>query len=145
VPDGFEVYESIRGQVFLRRIQVKLISDDEQDCILRGIEGNPTKRSYKIEVRGKTLTIHESSADFDERFGKLDRQAREEWNERFMSFQAVVRFILVDPDGRLFAPERYCFRGSVDDWISIGPSGTIENLASIYLEHLGQDTLFELY
>jgi len=24
VPDGFEVYESIRGQVFLRRIQVKL-------------------------------------------------------------------------------------------------------------------------
>jgi hypothetical protein len=69
VPDGFEVYENISGQVFLRRIQVKLIRGEEQDCILLGIEGNRTKRSYKIEVRGKTLTIHESTSDFDERFG----------------------------------------------------------------------------
>jgi hypothetical protein len=62
-----------------------------------------------------------------------------------MNFQAVVRFILVDPDSCLFAPERYCFRGSVDDWISIGPLDTIGNLASNYLKHLGQDSLYELY
>jgi hypothetical protein len=32
VPDGFEIYESVRGQVFLRRTVPKLIHDEETAC-----------------------------------------------------------------------------------------------------------------
>ena len=43
-------------------------------------------------------------------------------------------FILTDADRRLFALERYCFRGSVDDWIAIGPVEQIDKLAVKYLK-----------
>ena len=56
-----------------------------------------------------------------------------------------MRFILVDVEKRPFAPERYCFRGSVDDWITIGPPEPIQRLADKYLKHLGRESLFELY
>ena len=38
---------------------------------------------------------------------------------RSASYQAVMRFVLVDWEKRLFSVERFCFRGSVEDWISI--------------------------
>jgi hypothetical protein len=63
----------------------------------------------------------------------------------FAHYQPILRFLLIDPERRLFVPERYCFRGSVDDWISIGPPDTIRKLAARYLKHLGQDSFFELY
>ena len=56
-----------------------------------------------------------------------------------------MRFVLVDKAERLFAPERYCFRGSVDDWISIGPPAPLEKLAAKYLKHLGRESFFELF
>ena len=59
--------------------------------------------------------------------------------------QPVLRFILVDAERRLFTPERYCFRGSVDDWISIGPPESIEKLAAKYVKHLGQESMYELF
>ena len=38
------------------------------------------------------------------------------------TFSAVFRFILNDPEKRLFTLERYCFKGSIDDWMYIaGP------------------------
>jgi hypothetical protein len=46
---------------------------------------------------------------------------------------------------RLFAPERYCFRGSVEDWISIGPPDSVAKLAAKHLKHLGQDSFYELF
>jgi len=57
----------------------------------------------------------------------------------------VLRVILADAKRRLFAAERYCFRGSVDDWISIGRAERIDKLAARYLKHLGQDSLYELF
>ena len=130
VPEGFEVYENVGGQVFLRRRKPRLIRDHEHDYILRGIEAYRRGRGYRTEVRDKTLTIHQSDRGSD---------------VRWAHYQAVFRFILVDPEQRLFAPERYCFRGSVDNWISVGPEESIEKLASEYLKHLGQDSMFDLY
>ena len=71
LPEGFEVYESVNGQVYLRRQRPKLIHDDELNCIARGVEKPRAGRRYKIEVHGDILTIHASSADFGwlERFG----------------------------------------------------------------------------
>ena len=142
LPEGFEAYENIRGQVFCRRIQAKLISDAERDCIERGIEGSRRRHSYKTEVRGKILTIFERTNPWRESSGNPWQRFID---ERFMNYQAVVRFVLEDQERRLFRPERYCFRGSVDDWIEMGPPDTIEKVASVYLKHLGEDSMFEKY
>ena len=51
----------------------------------------------------------------------------------------------MDLERRLFAPERFCFRGSVDDWISVGEPDSIKKLAGKYLKHLGQESMYELF
>jgi hypothetical protein len=40
---------------------------------------------------------------------------------------------------------RYCFRGSVEDWISIGSPDQLKKLAATFLKHLGKDFFYELY
>lgn len=148
VPDGFEIYENVGGQVFLRRQQPKLISDDERDCVARRLEKPRGGYRYKVEVRGKVLTIHESSIDFGglEDLGlRLAPKVNEALSERFAHYQPMLRFVLVDVERRLFEPERYCFKGRVDDWINIGRAEAIHRLASKYLKHLGQESFFEMY
>ena len=55
LPDGFEAYETVNGQVYLRRIQPKMITDEEIACIQRGV-ATPRKGShYKVEVLGKVI------------------------------------------------------------------------------------------
>jgi YHS domain-containing protein len=151
LPEGFEVHESIHGQVFLRRKQPRLIWDEEIACIedrLRQQRGNTL---YEVEVRGETFTIFESQDHFGAiaaHFGGFplrDPSKQDELRRQFASYQPVMRFILVDAAKRQFAPERYCFRGSVEDWIPIGPPDSIQKLAAKYLKHLGQESFFELF
>jgi hypothetical protein len=148
LPDGFEIYESVNGQVFLRRKQPRLIRDEETASIEDRLSKLRGSNFYKAEVRGDTLTIFESANHLSgtrETLPWISPQKEAEFRERFASYQSVMRFILVDEVQRLFAPERYCFRGSVEDWISVGPPGPIELLAAEYLKHLGRDSFFELF
>jgi hypothetical protein len=50
-----------------------------------------------------------------------------------------MRFVLRDEASRVFEPERFCFRGSVEDWISIGGPDQLQKLTSKFLKHLGTD------
>jgi len=148
LPEGFEVHETVNGQVHLRRRQPKLIRDDELDGIRRQLEQPRAGHRYKVEVRGEVLTVHQSGSDFGflrESAPHLSPREHDRVAEQFASYQPVLRFILADAGDRLFAPERYCFRGSVDDWISIGPPALLTKLAGKYLKHLGQDSLYELF
>jgi hypothetical protein len=61
------------------------------------------------------------------------------------TFSALFRFILEDAEQRLFTLERYCFKGSIDDWMYIAGPDQLESLAKEYLRHLGQESFFELY
>jgi hypothetical protein len=65
VPPGFEIYESMQGQVFLRRKRPKLIHDDETATVKREIERVRSENLYKIEIRDKSITIFESSRGVD--------------------------------------------------------------------------------
>ena len=148
IPDGFEVYETVGGQVYLRRKRPRLVLEEEEAHVKQALAGRRGPPHYEVEVRGDVLTVHESTTDlsgiaaFDPRLtsGRL-----EELSRQFATFMPVMRFVLVDKARRHFAPERYCFRDSVDDWIPIGPQGTIPSLAHKYLKHLGKDSLYELY
>jgi hypothetical protein len=148
LPPGFEVYETVNGQVYLRRQQPKLITDEESDCIRLSLEQLHKGHRYKAEVLGKIITIHESSGDFAflRSFAPhLLIRAHEAIEERLAHYQPILRFTLVDADKRLFTLERYCFRGSVDDWIPIGPTDALRTLADAFVKHLGHDSLYELF
>jgi hypothetical protein len=148
VPEGFEIYETVNGQVFLRRRQPKLIRDDELECVRRPLAQPRAGHRYQVEAQGRVLTIHESVGQLGSFIGwgtHLSAAERERIKVRLAHYQPVRRFTLVDEECRSFAPERFCFRGSVYDWIPIGPPGALARLVAKYVKHLGQDSLYDLY
>ena len=52
---------------------------------------------------------------------------------------------MVDSAKRTFVVERWCFRGSIDDWIPMmGGRGSLPDLVRKYGQHLGKDSFYDL-
>jgi hypothetical protein len=58
IPEGFEIYENPNAQVFLRRIQPKIITDEERQIVEDGIRAYSDVKDYKIDVKGNTIAIY---------------------------------------------------------------------------------------
>lgn len=65
---------------------------------------------------------------------------------RFGRYQAMLRFTLVDNNKRHFFAERWCFRGSIDDWVTIYSLGSdsLETLCEALFPHLGKESFYDL-
>jgi predicted O-methyltransferase YrrM len=61
------------------------------------------------------------------------------------SYMAMLRFTLIDRKTRVFVAERFCFRGSVDDWIPIAGPGTLAAHVRRFVKHLGRESFYELF
>ena len=150
VPEGFEIYENVGGQVFLRRKQPKLITDDELAMVKEALKRHAEEWRYKVEIKKTAIIIYETSANTArfERFALpwISKATIKQSVIQSANYLAVMRFVLADPEKRLFLAERFCFRGSVEDWIDIG--GPAQKLAVVlkrFIKHLGKESIFELY
>ena len=64
---------------------------------------------------------------------------------RFASYMAVMRFVLEDKKTRTFVTERFCFKGSIDDWIYVDGPADLADQVCKYIKHLGQESFYELF
>ena len=147
IPDGFEIYETINSQVFLRRKTVSLIHEDELTLIQSLLDGLRGKSIFQAEIKKNMIVIHE--ADDSHALKKIlapwvDEAKVEALQTQLASYMPVMRFVLEQNEMRLFRPERFCFLGSVEDWIDLGCPEPLKKLAAKFLKHLGKDSLFEL-
>jgi hypothetical protein len=58
-------------------------------------------------------------------------------------YSPMLLFMLVDADRRTFVTQRYCFLGSVDDWIEIGRPGKLAQLVKTYAKYLDPESYVE--
>ena len=152
IPDGFEIYENPNTQVFLRRIPPQLITDEERQIVADGMRRYASVEAYRIDVKGKTIVIYLADQDSDA-LGRIVQEHASSLveKERIMTvlrqqshYSPMMQFILADEKRRRFWPQRYCFRGSIDDWIGIGLPDTLSNVVKTYVKHLGKESYFEL-
>lgn len=149
IPEGYEIYENPNAQVFLRKVQPKLIFDSEKAGIEKHLPDSPGR--FLCDIKGKTITIFEA----DQEIKSLEESFRSlafprmidasELSRKVTTYSAMFRFTLQNPDKRLFTLERYCFKGSIDDWLYIAGPEELETLTKKYLKHLGQESFYELY
>jgi hypothetical protein len=107
-----------------------------------------SQRCYLADVNGKEIVIHEGDTHIETLRAsniRFSERGLEEYAARNAQFTAVMRFVLKDAATREFAPERFCFRGSVEDWISIGEPDQLPKLVSRFFKHLGRDSVYDLY
>ena len=151
IPAGFEIYENPNAQVFLRRIPPKIITDEERQAVEDGMRKYAEVQDYKIDVRGNAIEIHTAHQD-SETFREMFTRARPDLDPtQIAAFVAqavhyfpMMQFLLEDEQRRAFTAQRYCFIGSIDDWIDIG-HGRLTRLVKRYVKHLGQESYFELF
>ena len=153
IPAGYEIYENPNAQVFLRRIPPKIITDEECQIVEEGMRKYAVVKDYKIDIRGNALLIYTAVQDIEALAAIVCHpHASLEENTRRMSllrqgihYSPMLVFQLIDAQRRTFQTQRYCFLGSVDDWIVIGKPGKLSTLVKKYVKHLGQDSYVELW
>jgi hypothetical protein len=151
MPAGLEIYEHPSGQVFLRRPPPRRITDKEIAVVEEEIARFPHLRCHLVDVRKDTITVYVPDQDMAElqqfygRWGVRDSESIQRAIDRTVSYSPMMQFILVDPEKRIFEAKRYCFLGSIDDWVHIGGPDTLSHLAEQYIKHLGRESYYNLY
>jgi hypothetical protein len=152
IPVGFEIYENPNAQVFLRRIPPKIITDEERQVVEDGMRKYAEVQDYKVAVKGHAILVYTADQDietladvFKEMYpGPAAHTQLRALLRQGIHYSPMLQFLLEDAQRRLFTAQRYCFRGSIDDWIDIG-HGPLPTLVKRYVKHLGNESYFELY
>ena len=157
VPAGYEIYEHPeQGLVSLRKTKPTAISQLDRDILSDGIRRCSGLEHFIVNVEGDSLVVYMADMSQD----KLDRlmnllagpssilspgmQAARESMIQASNYTKMMRFTLVNPEERVFLLERWCFRGSIDDWIWVGRPAPLADLVRQYAPHLGTESFFEL-
>jgi hypothetical protein len=155
VPEGHEIYESPQhGQVFVRKIKPSAITPFERAQAADLIRRTSGLEHVIVDVEENSLVVWTPSIDVS----TADDLIRHLAGDRASSmagvfrqamlkqspFTKMLRFTLSNPERRLFTAERWCFRGSIDDWIFIGGPAPLADQIEKCAKGLGSEDFFEL-
>ena len=148
IPAGYEIYENVNGQVFLRKKTAPVILPKELALVESALHRHGKAWRFWMEAR-KTMIVVYMAGDMDG-LDKLSMEFRRRSlsdTEKlpFAHYTAMLRFTLIDKEARIFVAERFCFRGSVDDWIPIAGPNTLAAHVRKFVKHLGQESFYDLY
>lgn len=155
IPAGYEIEESVNAIVSLVKARPQLIRPDESASVEVVLKRHPKAGNYRIAVKHDQIMIYEGiGGGIDSlriilgkaglNIERVEERLQEEL-DRYTQFTPVMRFILDDQETREYHAERWCYIGSIDDWIYAGHSGKIEKLAKKLIPKLGTDAFFEIY
>ena len=148
IPKGYEIYENVNAQVFLRKVQPKIILDEELKIIKQELQKQKKPSHYKYEAKKNIITVYEINQDIEGLTALFPFASKSKIEKHFIgnaTYSPIMRFILEDRKKRLFTTERFCFMGSIDDWIYIGGAESLHKQAKKFIRHLGKESFFELY
>jgi hypothetical protein len=152
IPDGFEIYEHpANAQVFLRKKIPPIISEMEIKLVENELKKLAGPRLYLADAKGEEIVIYESNENFEDLkdlSGSIspfhDTSRIENILKSETTYSPIMKFILDDEKKRTFIVNRYCFRGSIDDWIDIGGPMHLKEASKIFLRHLGKESFYDL-
>jgi hypothetical protein len=148
IPKGYEIYEDPNGRVFLRKGVPKKITQEEVSVVENSIRQYAKVKDFKIDVKGKAITIYLPDQEVDDLRSFLDslisvnHSLLDKSLKNILTYSPVMRFILTDEKEREFQVERAEFLD--DDWFLLDGSKNLQKLAQKYCWHLGKDSLYDL-
>ncbi|NNJ11673.1 hypothetical protein EKD04_015160 [Chloroflexales bacterium ZM16-3] len=153
IPAGFRISESANGRVMLERDRPSLLLPEEIAAVDAAISRRSRPQDYHVAVKHDQIVVSErpdiGGDDLASRMGAslglpavFTAQIRSVIDSQ-RSFMPVLRFRLADPERRIFSAERWCSLGSIDDWIDVGVSGSLAQIAGPTVARLGDDAFYE--
>ena len=158
VPDGYEIHESPEtGQVHVRKSKPTQIRPAEREMVCDGIRRLAGLEYFLVDVEGNSLVVYLPASEekaIDELIGKLggfalpsfvrDRGAKDSIMCR-SQYSKMMRFELLGAESRRFTVQRWCFLGSIDQWVFLDGPAPLSELVDKYVRHLGKESFFELH
>jgi hypothetical protein len=155
LPPGFTISESVNGVVSLVRDRPSPIQPAEVAAAEAAIHQHPQAHRYRVAAKRDRIEFSErvgpDYADVLHEIGVIGlarsdlAEGLRDLEERHARFAPVLRLTLVDRERRVFRAERWCYLGSIDDWITLGQTGTAAELARALVPALGTDDFYELW
>lgn len=134
MPAGYEIYEEPNGKVYARKKVTTLITPEEIAVVNDGMLRFCEIEDFKLDVKKESVDIYTNEN------GKLESIVPvQKWH-----YGTQLRFRLVDSEARIFTVERFCYLGSIDDWIDLDSSADLGELVHEYAPHLGKASFYEL-
>ena len=150
IPECYEIYEHPNAQVFLRKITPQSITSEEIETVKAGVKKYAKIDNFIVDVKGKTIIVYLVDQDVEMLMefasfahGQNSAHAREAIMQS-LSYSPMMQFVLNDAQTREFVVQRWCFLGSVDDWISLSSSTDLNELVKKYGRHLGKESFYDL-
>ncbi len=159
IPDGYEIYEHPENaQIFLRKKRPQFITDIEKQFVKKHVYALKRSKRYLVDCKDEYITIYESNIDIgnlktiwgnflndtpDRSRTDCDYSMKKIINASDQHYTAMLRFRLVDREQRIFTAERFCFRGSIDDWIFFDGPDNLIDLGKRCINLLGTDKFFD--
>jgi hypothetical protein len=158
VPEGYEIRESVNGIVSLAKIRPQKILPEELADVEAAVARHRKAKNYRVRVKDDQIVIYTRSGPDAKDLAFLfvsagpmaARRAAEleESLNKSARFKAEMRFVLDDEEKRIFHAERWCYKGSIDDWIELharGSRGPIKKLARELVPKLDTEAFFDLW
>ena len=155
IPEGFRISESVNGILSLAQDRPSQIWPEEVAAVEAAVRRHPKSGNYRVNVKRDRIEIYERvGPDAEELCAVLGLAGVDlpglvdsirATQERHGRFEPVLRLILADAEQRTFWVERMCYLGSVDDFVPIGASGTVDELSRQLIPILGTEDFFDLY
>lgn len=149
LPVGYEIYENPNAQVFLRKTIPQLVEPEEIAIVQAGVKKYAKLEYFMVDVKGSHIIIYLCDQNVDGLMDLItstgkDTTAIKDRLVQSFSYSPMMQFVLTGVKTREFRVERWCFLGSVDNWLFLDASTDLKALVKKYVRHLGQDSFFEL-
>jgi len=155
IPVGYEIEESVNAIVSLVKVRPQLIRPEESASVDAALKKHPKAQNYRVTIKTDQIMIYEGIGGGMDSLRIILGQAGlnietveerlQEELDRYTQFTPVMRFILDNQETREYQAERWCYSGSIDDWIYAGHYGKIDKLAKKLIPKLGTDEFYELH
>ena len=151
LPKEYEVYENYSAQMlYIRKKKKSGFSAKDIAIIERELSKNESIDGFELNSHGDEIKIYEMedksknlSADF---FMGVARDKLEGAKAYLMKYTENMSIKKVTKKGVVeYLVLRFCYRGSIDDWIVVDAGEDLEMLAVSNLVHLGKESFFDLY
>lgn len=149
LPGDYEVFEQPdTSMMHIRRKKENAFGAEEVGFVEAALKKNEEVADFKLDMAGNLMKIYVIATEDVERMSEM-------WRDRVISehrlrslIQASTKFeermrVIKDKDGG-YEFQRYCFRGSIDDWIGIDGGDDLKHLAEDNIRHLGRESYYEL-
>jgi len=154
-PEGFEVFEKPDTRtIFIRRRKPNKFGLKGVNIIKKELRKNKNIADFTIDINGALAKIYTTELE-DERdnvfSGGLQdllfsKNQMNVFRKIFQRYEERMRIKLVEKKGKKeYLVYRYCYRGSVDDWIVIDAGDDLSQLAKDNLHLIGTEAYFESF